>query len=199
MVSSFDIEELVVRLHKEDKTTREISKALHKNFSYIGAVLRKRFPDEYPSSDDNNKTSLETQALKLFYKGKGPVYVAIKLGMKPEDAIKLYLQYLQLEGLQSLNKIHDELGDSLPTFVESYKKMQQNGISIVKVISVVQNLQQIPQIEKQYKELLDNVQNLYQIKFFVTGEINRLKNQIMQLQNYLSSLNSQYIALRNRY
>ncbi len=111
--------------------------------------------------------------------------------MKPEEANKLYLQYLRLEGLEFLTKIYDELGDSLPTFVESYKKMQQRGIRVDRVISVVQNLQQIPQIEKQYKELCENVQNLYQLKFTVTGEVNRLRNQIIPLQNYFYSLNYQ--------
>ncbi len=197
MVSRFDTEEHIAKLHKEGKTTREISKAVHKNFSYIGTVLRKRFPDEYPSEDNSKKTSLETQALKLFYKEKGPVYVTIKLPMKPEDVNKLYLQYLQMEGLQSLVNMHNELRDSLPSFVKSYKKILQSGLSIDKVISIVQNQSQMPQIEKQYNELCENVRNLYQLKFSVTGEINRLRNQIMQLQNYLSSLKSQYVALRN--
>ncbi len=191
-MSSSQIEELIVRLHKEGKTIREISKIVRKNFTYIGAVLRKRFPDEYPSNDKNKMTSLETQALKLFYKEKSPAYVAIKLNMKPEDINKLYLQYLQMEGLQYLTNTYDELGDSLPSFVQSYKKLQQSGISVDRVISVVQNLQQIPQIEKQYKELCDNVQNLYQLKFSITGEINRIRNQIIPLQNYLTSLYYQY-------
>lgn len=79
-----------------------------------------------------------------------------------EDVNKLYLEYLILEGLYSLTKIHDKLGDSLPSFVESYMKILQSGLSIDKVISIVQNQSQIPQIEKQHKELCDNVQNLYQ-------------------------------------
>ncbi len=192
MVSSSETEELIVRLHKEGKTIREIAKIIRKNFTYIGAVLKKTFPDEYSNEDNSKKTSLETQALKLFSKRKGPAYVAIKLNMKPEDINKLYLQYLQMEGLQYLTNTYDELGDSLPSFVQSYKKMQQSGISVDRVISVVQNLQQIPQIEKQYKELCDNVQNLYQLKFSVTGEVNRIRNQIIPLQNYLNSLIYQY-------
>ncbi len=192
MVSSSEIEELIVQLHKEGKTTREISKIVRKNFTYIGTVLRKRFPDEYPSEDTSKKTSLETQALKLFYKRKGPVYVTIKLAMKPEDVNKLYLQYLKLEGLHSLIKMHDELGDFLPSFVESYKKMQKSGISVGRVISVVQNLQQIPQIEKQYKELYNTVQTLLQMRLKLTGDINRLKAQIVSFQHYLTSLYYQY-------
>jgi hypothetical protein len=58
MVTTHDIEEIIVKLHKEHKTTREISKFVHKNFSYVGAVLRKRFPEEYA---DDNIISKETQ------------------------------------------------------------------------------------------------------------------------------------------
>ena len=46
---------------------REISKMIHKNFTYIGAVLRKRFPEEYI---DNCRTNRETQALKVFTEKK---------------------------------------------------------------------------------------------------------------------------------
>jgi hypothetical protein len=191
MVSSSEIEEMIVQLHRDGRTIREISKIVHKNFSYLGAVLRKRLPDEY-DNNDSEKSSLETQALKLFYKGKSPAYVAIKLAMKPEDVNKLYLQYLQLEGLGSLVNIHHELGDSLPSYVQSYKKISQSGMSINRVIGVIQNQDRIPEIEKQYNELRQNVQSLCDIKFAVTGEINRLKNQILPLQNYLDSLNYRY-------
>ncbi len=73
--------------------------------------------------------------------------------MKPEDANKLYLQYWK-----ALTNIYDKLRDSLPSFVQSYKKILQSGISIDRVIGATQSLQQIPQIEKQYKELCDTVQ-----------------------------------------
>ncbi len=56
--------------------------------------------------------------------------------MKPEDVNKLYLQYLTLEGLHSLTKMHYELGNSLPTFVQAYKKTLQSGVSIDKVITI---------------------------------------------------------------
>jgi hypothetical protein len=48
---------------------KEISKIVHKNYTFIGAVLRKRFPEEYP---DNNTMNRETQALELFSKSKTP-------------------------------------------------------------------------------------------------------------------------------
>ena len=105
-----EIEEQIVRLHKEGKTMREISKVVHKNFTYIGAVLRRRFPDEYVNNDNSKTISKETQALKLFKKEKDLVYVMTKLDMKPEDVKKLYLEFQSLQGLPSLKDIHNELG-----------------------------------------------------------------------------------------
>jgi hypothetical protein len=71
-----EIEELIVQLHNEGKTMREIAKVVHKNFTYIGAILRRRFPEEFI---DNTKSNKETKALKLFYEKKSPTQIAIEL------------------------------------------------------------------------------------------------------------------------
>jgi hypothetical protein len=47
MVTTAEIEEQIAKLHEEGKTSKYISGVVHKNFTYIGAVLRKRFPEEY--------------------------------------------------------------------------------------------------------------------------------------------------------
>ena len=82
MASITEVEELIVQLHKEGKTMRAISKVIHKNFTYIGAVLRKRFPEEYTDSCTMNK---ETQALKLFTEKRTPTQVAIELGSSTDE------------------------------------------------------------------------------------------------------------------
>ena len=76
MVTSEEIEELIVEPHN-GKNVRTESKheGVRKNFTFIGAVL-KRFPEEYPDSEENK----ETEALKLFSEKKSPTEVAIKLG-----------------------------------------------------------------------------------------------------------------------
>ena len=188
MASSGEIEELIVRLHKEGKTSREISKVVRKNFTYIGAVLKRRFPDEYVNNDNGKTISKETQALKLFKKRKDLVYVVTKLDMKPEEVKKLYLEYQTLEGLPSLKDIHNEIGNSLPSFIQAYKKIERSSIGVDKVIRTAENLDQIPYIQNQRDELCDDVQRLCQLKFGLTGDVNRLKNQIIPLQNYLNSL-----------
>ncbi len=96
MASNTEIEELIVQLHKEGKTMREISKMVHKNFTYIGAVLRKRFPEEYTDSCTMNR---ETQALKLFSEKRTPTQVAIELGSSTDETEKFYTNFWRLEGL----------------------------------------------------------------------------------------------------
>ena len=165
------------------------------SFSRISEII-----NEYEGTNSEKKVpvSKETKALKLFKKGKDLVYVTTKLDMKPEDVRKLYLEYQSLQGLPSLKDIHDEIGNSLPSFVQAYKKIVRRGIGIGKVIRVAEILDELPQIETQYNELRDNVQQLFQLKFSVTGELNRLRNQIIPLQNYFNSLSYQYKVINAR-
>jgi archaellum component FlaC len=95
---------------------------------------------------------------------------------------------MSLQGLPSLKDIHNDLGNSLPSFIQAYKKIMQCGIGIDKVIRIVEILDEIPNIENRYNELHENVRQLFQLKFSITGDINRLKNQIIPMQNYLSEL-----------
>ena len=165
------------------------------SFSRISQII-----NEYEGTNSEKKVpvSKETKALKLFKKGRDLVYVTTRLDIQPEDVNRLYLEYQSLEGLPSLKNIYDELGNSLPPFVQAYKKIARRDIDIGKVIRVAEILDELPQIEIQYKELRDNVQQLFQMKFSVTGELNRLKNQIISLQNYFNSLSYQYKVVNAR-
>jgi DNA-binding NarL/FixJ family response regulator len=195
MLTREEKEILVIELYKQGKTIREIAKEVHMSFSRISKII-----NEYEGTNSEKKVpvSKDTKALKLFKKGKDLVYVTTKLDMKPEDIKKMYLEYLNLQGLPSLKDMHNELGNSLPSFVQAYKKIVRSGIGIDKVIRVAEILDEIPQIQNQYNELRDNVQQLFQLKYSVTGELNRLKNQINPLQNYFNSLNYQYKVINAR-
>jgi hypothetical protein len=63
-----EIEEQIIRLHKAGKSTKEISKFVHKNYSVIGAVLRKYFPEEYQSSEIEKET--RDSGLEALFLGK---------------------------------------------------------------------------------------------------------------------------------
>jgi hypothetical protein len=105
MVTSDEIEEQIAELHRERKTSKEISKIVHKYFTFIGAVLRKRFPEEYPDNKDSEENK-ETEALRLFSEKKSPTEVAIKLGLNYEETEKVYLDYWRLERFYELYQIY---------------------------------------------------------------------------------------------
>jgi hypothetical protein len=142
MVTSDEIEEQIVELHKERKTSKEISKVVHKNFTFIGAVLRKRFPEEYIDAD-NNEANKETEALKLFSEKKSPTEVAIKLALNFDQTEKVYLDFLRLQGLFELYKIYLEHKPKLRIylwFIRQLRKRRNISIKNLKdVLSVLDN------------------------------------------------------------
>ena len=144
MVTTEEIEELIVKLHNQGKNMREISKheGVHKNFTFIGAVLKKRFPEEYTDTD-NREENKETEALKLFSEKKRPTEVAIKIGLNYEETEKIYLDYWRLEGLYELYRIYCELKPKLRKylwFIRQLRKRRDISINNFKdVLSVLDN------------------------------------------------------------
>ena len=114
MVTS-EVEELIVKLHEAGKNMREISKheKVRKNFTFIGAVLRKRFPEEYTDTDNSTITK-ETQALKLFSLRKTPTQAAIELNETPDSIEKYFMDYWRLQRMFSLYKIYQENKKAIP-------------------------------------------------------------------------------------
>ena len=82
MVTRAEKEKQVIQLRKEGKNYKEISKKVQMNYTDIGSILRREFPEEY--ADKIPVLSIEIQALKLFSEGKTLVEVAIQLDVKPE-------------------------------------------------------------------------------------------------------------------
>ena len=126
MASNTEIEELIVQLHKEGKTMREISKVIHKNFTSIGAVLKKRFPEEYTDSCPMNR---ETQALKLFSEKRTATQVAIELGSSTDETEKFYTNFWRLEGLYELYNIYKEYHRNLTEFLHFLNHLRDRKIT----------------------------------------------------------------------
>jgi hypothetical protein len=121
LASSTEIDEAIVQLHSEGKTMREISKMIHKNFTYIGAVLKKRFPEEYTDSRPLNR---ETQALKLFTEKRTPTQVAIELGSSTDETEKYYTNFWRLEDLYELYNIYIDYHRNLREFLHFLNQLR---------------------------------------------------------------------------
>ena len=114
------------------------------SFSRISQIIN-RF--EGVNSDEKVPVSKETKALKLFSEGKDPVSVAIELDMKIDEIKRLYLEYLNMKGLDDLTKFYYEQGDQFRPLVQFYNNLRSKGISPLKVIELAELVNEISQIE----------------------------------------------------
>ncbi|HXP48520.1 MAG TPA: hypothetical protein VN922_01135 [Bacteroidia bacterium] len=85
-MSRAEKEESVIRLYKENKSTREIAKVMHMSFSGIAAITKKVKLEAdrergQLEEDDIKLKSKTTQVIKLFSELKSPVEVAIALDL----------------------------------------------------------------------------------------------------------------------
>ncbi len=127
MVSIDEIQDRIAELHKQRKTTREIAKDVRKNLTFVGSVLKKRFPEEYVNDVTINK---ETQALHLFSIKKTPTQVAIKLRLSTEETEKFYKNFWRLEGLYELYNIYRENRNTIPNLLRVHKLLKKKGIPV---------------------------------------------------------------------
>jgi ferritin len=181
-------ETLVIELYKQGKTRREIAKEVHMSFSPISDII-KRF--EGVETKEENLLSKETKALKLFSsRGKDLVCIATKLDMKPEDVKRLYLEYLNLKGLDDLTKFYYEQGDQFLPFVQFYNYLRSKGISTLKVIGLAELVDKIPYVESNFKEKSDSIQGMLEQAQSIAKEIHRVQNIEAALQKNISWLDS---------
>jgi hypothetical protein len=157
MVSIGEIEEIIVNLRNEGKNIREISKVVHKNFTFVGAVLRRKFPEEYSENSSspiyNNSISIETQALKLFAERKTPEDVAIILDQSPSEVMKWYRDHWRLKNMHQLTRIYDGMGESFPALIKLYRYAKENEMSLKGIAYAAGNLSQIPDARQKIASL----------------------------------------------
>ena len=72
---------LVIQLHEEGKTQREIAQIAHMSIRDISKIIRK-------VNGITEEKSVETRALDLFYKGQKPIEAAVELNLNASKTSK---------------------------------------------------------------------------------------------------------------
>jgi hypothetical protein len=117
-------EKLVIRLHKEGKTIREIAHIGHLSFTDIGKIIRKINGQKDETIDLKTK-SKDTQALYLFSIGKTPLEVKFKLDIPTSDVYDLQEEYWALDQLHELAFVFSEIKNFLPSFIQLYRSLKE--------------------------------------------------------------------------
>ena len=167
----------VLELYDQGKSTREIAKELRMSLRDIGFILKKgqvnhgivTIMDDgnNSNSNNNNKPSNEkaTQAYKLFSQEKKPVDVAIQLSLSEKEATRFYTEYWRLKRLHKLYHIYQESKGDLSYFLNLCRLAKRQGITADNIEWFVNMVDigtyNIPDLQKQYAKLQDEVQVIY--------------------------------------
>ena len=161
---------LIIQLHKEGKTQREIAQVARMSVRDISKIIRtlEGIPEE---------KSIETQALELFYQGKKPIEVAVDLNLNAPKTSKLYKDYLKLEGFHKLVLLYEEINDNLSLFLKLYYTIIQNGIKLNEIVNLIKNSNEFANLKT---AILIKKNELYSIE----GRIKQYQAQMMMANNY---------------
>jgi hypothetical protein len=89
--------------------------------------------------DNIRSKSKESQTFKLFLEGKKPVEVVIALDLEADVVRAVYREFWELKGMHKLNVLYEEI-ESLPSFLNLHKIVEEQGMSENEVINVLKSL-----------------------------------------------------------
>jgi hypothetical protein len=188
VLSKHDKEQLVIKLHQEGKTIRDIASAAHTSFSDIKKIIQS-VNREIDDIDLSNK-SKSTQALHLFKNGKKPIEVAIELDLPESEVYDLQQEFYALNQLYDLSLVFMELKHDIDPFIALFRILKKskmlNKNYIFKLLSYAGY--DLPSLENRIQSLSSKAIDLEWKKKQLGGEMVKLSSDLLQLEK-----------LRNRY
>jgi len=177
-----DKEQLVIKLHREGRSIREIARQAHLSFGSIGKIIRTINSGDDTNSDNFSSKSKETKALYLFLHGKRPVDVAIELDLSSSDVENAQQEFWVLNQLDELALVYHEIKNHIDLFLRLFHTMKKNKLINQKDIrAILKYAHDLPSLENKFRDLANIVLDL---------EIKKkeLKNTIMQQNTQLFDL-----------
>jgi DNA-binding transcriptional MerR regulator len=184
----------VIRLYKENKSTREIAKLMHMSFRDIGAIIKKvkfeanggKGPLE--EHDDFKSKSKITQAVALFSEFKSPVDVIIALDLPANQVRVIYQEFWELEGMYRLAQIYEEAKCDLDDLLRLHRIVKDLGMNeqdIRNVLDLVKN-NQLQTMQREAERIRSEINTLETEKTEAMSQIFRLKRRIHESEETLT-------------
>jgi hypothetical protein len=131
--------ELVIKLHEDGKTYREIMKAGKISPRDIGIILREYHKEPEPEPPRSNRA----KAFDLFREGKDTIEVLTRLDLEYNEVKVYYGEYLTLKNLTDFINFYTEHKHILPFLLNIIEKMKRYGLLEEDVYTLINNLNQI--------------------------------------------------------
>ena len=223
MISNVEKEKLVIDLYyNQRKNVRQIAQEARISFRDIAAILKKKEAAAVNGDGSGNGNGIRvaidnqqqqlgngkshsnqksTQAYKLFSEGKKPVDVAIQLSLSEKEATKYYTEYWRLKGLYGLYHIYQESKGNLSYFLKLCTLVKRQAITadniewFVNMVNI--GTYNIPDLQKQYAKLQDELQVIDHQKVVSKAELDNMNNQISILRRTMYQLSATCNDKRN--
>jgi hypothetical protein len=199
-------EECVIRLYKENKSTREIAKLMHMSFGAIGTITKKvkleadRERGQLEEDDDIKSKSKTTQAIKLFSELKSPVEVAIALDLPADQVRAIYREYWELEGMYGLVQIYDEGKHDIHDLLRLHKIVKDLGMEKQDIINVLELIKhdRLQTLQLKAQHLQDEITMLEMEKTEAISQLFRLKRMIGESEETLVQKRKEITQMNQR-
>jgi len=196
-------EKQVLELYDSGKSTRDIAKTLRMSLRDISFILKKNQVNQGIVINDNvnnnnNKSPNEkaTQSYRLFSQGKKLVEVSIELGLRENEASKLFSESLRLKGQDEVYEIYLENKHYLKSLRKLHRVIKREAVTADRIEWFVNMVKigayKIPELQKQYAKLKDEVEIIDERKVRSKHELDKMNNQITYLQRNLYQLSADY-------
>ena len=206
-------EKRVLELYDQGKNTREIAKELRMSLRDIGFILKKGQVNHgiatimdngngnNGSNDNKPANEKATQAYKLFTERKKPVEVAIQLSLSEKEATRYYTEYWKLKRLYGLYHIYQESKGDLSYILKLCRLAKRQGVTADNIEWFVNMVEigtcSIPDLQKQYATLKDELEFIDHQKVVSKAELDNMNNQISILRRTIYQLSATCNDRRN--
>ena len=188
-----DKEQLVIKLHQEGKTIREIASSAHMSFGDIGSIIRKiEGQDEEVKTKDIKNKSKDTQALFLFSSGKKPIDVAVELDISASEVQNILEEFWALNDLHELALVSNEIKGDMSSFLKLFHCLKERRMLDEKNISKL-----IRYANYDLSDLSNRVQCLSDEIINLEGQKRNSMNKVILWSAQLSDL-GKAIEIRNQ-
>ena len=201
-MSRSEKEECVIRLCKENKSTREIAKLMHMSFRNIGSITKKVKLEANGGEledDDIKSKSKTTQAIKLFSELKSPVEVAIELDLSVDQVEAIYQEYWKLEGMYGLAQIYEEAKSDVHDLLTLHRILKNRGMEKQDIINIFEYVKynELRTMQAKVEFLRNDIDMLEVQKAKATNDILKLNRIIDEFQSSMPHKGGQ-IAYMNQ-
>jgi acetolactate synthase regulatory subunit len=188
-------EKRVIELYEQGKTVREIAEDVQMSFAEIISIEKKH------TGEDKHKkkiVSKDSQALKLYSKGKIPLDVAFKLDLSADEACILYREFWKLKGLHQLDAIYEETKNHMPSFLRHFRMMRKEGFAEKDVLESLRHSKQLSSLGRIVDSRRKEIKLLEHQIQTISSRFHDLQEETEKLENLSEEYQSKVDELRQK-